>query len=122
MQYTPEQVTANRKRYLRSLRTSKNQAHGSLMALIGGKVCRCALGVGLPLVGIRTPAQYRELSARQRSELYESIPAALGIPADRPFRGPAAPNVTGKTIYRMNDVFDKTFAEIADWLEGEWAL
>lgn len=123
---TEKQITANRRKVVRALRSKKyaGQCFGSLFGETAGNKCqRCALGVAATvLMGLKTYDDYRAYIAangHHDGSIYKELSRLLGIPTE----DAADSGVTScETIYTMNDTDQWSFPMIADELAEAWGL
>jgi len=117
--YSAEQIQANRKKFIASLRRSKRQCRGTLFS----DKKACAIGVAMrALFGVRNEGQlYAKIEADNAYDPYALVAEALGIPGETDYYTPGAP-LSVRHIYRWNDGEDMTFPQIAGKLAEVWSL
>lgn len=109
-----EEVTKNRKRYVRALRLAKKQCRGALIEKNGK---RCAVGVGVALfLGLKTRGALTA-AENTRRDVYGEFGRMVGLPTRDVYGG-----FSVGTIWRLNDSHGKTLREIGDRLAREWDL
>jgi hypothetical protein len=122
-----DDITENRKRYIRALRHSKNQNVGQAFRRIGSKETCCAIGVGIrTFCGIKTAAQYAaRIGDDGENDYWESVNHALGIPmsvGNDLYWGEPDGVLCLATLWRWNDIAHLSFSEIGDKLTEIWDL
>lgn len=118
--YTPEEVMANRRKYVASLRRTKRQCQGELFV---GLHC-CAVGLAArTLFGIKHEDDY-EAKLRESPDLnvYGDVSEALGIGDGFGSAPQGSRGLQIDDLWHWNDRDELTFDQIADKLVEVWGL